>query len=538
MERQTFTWGRSGSKIRRTERWVEGLWLLGLLLAALLLFSVNLATVPLQDWREGTVALVAREIAAVPIESWQWLYPKLAGKLYLEEAPLLPALIAGAYKLGGFNEWTTRLPGAILSAFSVPLLYSIGRELFPSRQSAIFSGLIYLTFLPLACTGRFAIADGTALCLVVLMMWCVLRSRRDFRTSLGVGMGLSLICFTKGILLGLLILAIALLFLGWDTPRLLRSGYWWLGLLLGSVPVAVWYAGGLLQYDQSFLTTGIDSPSLKRLWSPVEGQSSAPWYDLGEILVFSAPWLLFWPYGLRLAWENRNWGWAKLVLVWTSVYGFAIALTLIKLPWYSLPIYPVLALVGGAQLTEVWNWPSSKSYPRIWRTGLILLALSAIAFSIYFGIQDSSDRALAVIFASLALTMAMAAFLVARRDLQFILILFWGTYISLLLFMTSTHWIWQLEDVYPVRDIGAILRLRTPESQLIYASFPSERPALKFYSDRQVMPASNSELKQHWEQEKQPYLLLDTNTYNQLSLEPPHIIGTARGWVLITKDTN
>lgn len=538
MERQTFTWGLSGSKIRRTERWIEGLWLLGLLLAALLLFSVNLATVPLQDWREGTIALVAREIATVSMESWQWLYPKLDGKPYLEEAPLLPSLIAGAYKLGGFNEWTTRLPGAILSAFSVPLLYSIGRELFPSRQSAIFSGLIYLTFLPLACTGRFAIADGTALCLVLLMMWCVLRSRRDFRTSLGAGIGLSLICFTKGIVLGLLILAIALLFLCWDTPRLLKSGYWWLGLLLGSVPVAAWYAGGVLQYGESFLTIGIDSQSLKRLWSPIEGQSSAPWYDLGETLLFSAPWLLFWPYGLRLAWEHRNWGWAKLVLIWTSVYVFAIALTLIKLPWYTLPIYPALALAGGAQLAEVWNWPSRKSYPRIWSLGLMLLALGAVGISIYFGIRGSSDRSLAVIFASLALTMAMAAVLVARRDLQFILILFWGTYISLLLFMTSPYWVWQLEAAYPVREIGAILRLRTPESQLIYASFPSERPALKFYSERQVIPASNSELKQHWEQDKHPYLLVDINTFNQLKLEPGQKIATAIGWVLITKDTN
>jgi hypothetical protein len=239
-----------------------------------------------------------------------------------------------------------------------------------------------------------------------------------------------------------------------------------------------------------------------------------------------------------LAWEHRNWGWAKLVLIWTSVYVFAIALTLIKLPWYSLPIYPALALAGGAQLAEVWNWSSRQSYPRIWSKGLMLLALGAVGISIYFGIQGSSDRSLAVIFASLALTMAMAAVLVARRDLQFILILFWGTYISLLLFMTSPYWVWQLKAAYPVRDIGAILRLRTPESQLIYASFPSERPALKFYSDRQVIPASNSELKQHWEQDKQPYLLLDINTFNQLDLEPGQKIATAIGWVLITKDSN
>lgn len=535
MERQTFTWGHAGNRIRKTERWVERLWVLGLLLAALLLFGINLGSLPLQDGGEGRVALVAREIGKATIESWQWLYPKLAGKPYLEQPPLLHWLIAGAYKIGGVNEWTTRLPGAMLSALSVPLLYGIGREIFPSRQSAIFSALIYLTLIPVVCQGRLAMVDGTALCFVMLMMWCVMRSRRDLRWALGAGMGLGLICLSKGILLGFLLLAIALLFLGWDTPRLLTSIYWWFGLLLGSAPVMAWYAAGLLQYGQTFITTGIVHQSLQHLWAPVEGHSRSPWYYLLEILKFSAPWLLFWPYGFRLAWENRNWGWAKLVLIWAGVYLFVILVMVSKLPWYVLPVYPALALAGGAQLAEVWHWPSRKFYPRVWSIGLSLLALGAIAFSVYFGILAAGDLSLTVIFASVALTMIMAAVLVARRDLQFILILFWGMYISMLLFMNSPYWSGELKEAFPVKPVAAILNRGTPAHQLIYASFPSLSHSLNFYSDRQVIPASGSQLKQHWEQDQQPYLLLDTSTLKQLNFKSTKTLGTAPGWVLITK---
>jgi 4-amino-4-deoxy-L-arabinose transferase-like glycosyltransferase len=535
MERQTFTWGYAGNRIRKSERWVERLWVLGLLLAALLLFGINLGSLPLQDAGEGRVALVAREIGRATMESWQWLYPKFAGKPYLEEPPLLHWLIAGAYKIGGANEWTTRLPGAILSALSVPLLYGIGREIFPSRQSAIFSALIYLTFLPVACQGRLAMVDGTALCFVMLMMWCVLRSRRDLRWALGAGLGLGLICLTKGILLGVLLSAIALLFLGWDTPRLLTSVYWWLGLLLGSAPGVTWYTAGLLQYGQTFITTGIVPQSLQGLWAPVEGHSRSPWYYLLEILKFATPWLLFWPYGFRLAWENRNWGWAKLVLVWAGVYLLAILVMSSKLPWYVLPLYPTLALAGGAQLAEVWNWPSRKFYPPVWSIGLSLIALGAIALSVYFGILTAFDRSLSVLFASVALTMTMAAVLVARRDLQFLLILFWGMYISMLLFMTSPYWSGQLKEAFPVKDVAAILKHGTPENQLIYASFPSLRPSLDFYSDRQVIPASHSQLKHHWEQDKHPYLLLDTTTDKLLNLKSTKTVGRYPGWVLITK---
>ena len=537
MDRQTFAWDRAGNKIRKADCWIGRLWVLGLFLAALLLLGINLGSQTLLDWGEGTVALVAQQIGKTPLGSWSWLYPTLKGQPFLQEPPLLYVLIATAFKIGGENEWTTRLPGAILSSLSVPLLYGIGREIFPSRQSAIFSSLIYLTLLPMVYYGRLATVDGTALCFVMLTIWCVLRSRRDLRWALGIGMGLGLICLTKGILLGGLLSGIALLFLGWDTPRLLTSVYWWFGLLLGIAPAGAWYAVGLLKYGQMFITTGITSQFLGQLWLPTVGYSNSPWYYLVEILRFS-PWLVFFPYGLRLAWENRNWGWAKLVLIWSSVCLVAIAAVVTKLPWYTLPIYPALALASGAQLAELWNLPSHKSYPLVWSHILNLLALGAVVGSVYFGFTATDEQSLSVIFASVALTMLMASVLVARRDLQFILILFWGMYVSLLMFMSSPYWMLPLADDHPVKPIAAILKRGTIENQPIYTSFPNERPSLNFYSDRQVIPASNLELKQHWEQDKHPHLLINTNTLNQLKLESARQAGRASGWVLVTKDTD
>ena len=538
MDHQTFTWGRSANRSRKTERWVEGLWILGLLLAALLLFGINLGSPPLLDWGEGAVALAAREIGKAPLDVWQWLHPKLASKPYLEEPPLLYWLIAGAYKIGGFKEWTTRLPGAILSALSVPLLYGIGREIFPSRQSAIFSSLIYLTFLPVVCWGRLASVDGAALCFVILTIWCVLRSRRDLRWSLGIGMGLGLIGLSKGIAIAVLLLGIALVFLAWDTPRLLTSVYWWIGLLLGSGPGLAWCVVWLLS-NPEMLSKGLVNSSLGRRWVPEVALPSLFWYYLIQILKFSVPWLLFWPYGLRLAWENRIWSWAKLLLIWSGVYVLAILVLVNQLPLYILPVYPALALAGGAYLAEVWHGPSRKSYPRPWSIGLVAIALGAIAGSIVFAILPNLDHSLSVIFASVALTMSVAAVLLARRNLQFILILFWGIYISLLLFMTSPYWIWELKAAYPVTEIAGLLNQDTPQHQTIYASLslPSKRPSLQFYSDRQVFPVSDSELKKHWERDKQPYLLLDTKTRERLKLAPAIELAKTddSSWVLITK---
>jgi 4-amino-4-deoxy-L-arabinose transferase-like glycosyltransferase len=540
MDHQTFTWGRSRNRSRKTERWVEGLWIVGLLLAALLLFGINLGSPPLLEGSEGGLALAAREITKAPLEIWQWLHPKLGSKPSVPEPPLLERLIAGAYKIGGFNEWMTRLPGAILSALSVPLLYGIGREVFPSRQSAIFSSLIYLTFLPVVCWGRLASVDGATLCFVMFVMWSVLRSRRDLRWSLGIGLGLGLIGLSQGIPLTLLLLGIALVFLAWDTPRLLTSGYWWIGLLLGSTPGLAWYGLGLISDPEMFLSKALVNTSLGSFWAPTTAPQSLVGYYLIQILKFSVPWLLFWPYGLRLAWDNRIWGWAKLVLVWSVLYILAILVLVNQLSWYVLPVYPALALAGGAYLAELWNGPTRQSYPRLWSMGLIVMGLGAIVGSLVFAILPATDRSLSIILASVALTMSVSAVLVARRDLQFILILFWGMYISLLLFMTSPYWSWELEAAYPVKEVAAILKRGTLEQQKIYASLPAQRPALKFYSEREVVPASDSELKQRWKQEKPLYLLLDAKTRDRLHLEPAKLVGKTydSSWVLITQKSN
>jgi 4-amino-4-deoxy-L-arabinose transferase-like glycosyltransferase len=528
------------SNAKKLVRWVdsriEGICVLGLLLAAIILFTINLGDLPLRDWDEGTVAQVAKEIASAPMASGKWLYPTLADQPYLNKPPLMHLLIASSYRISGISEWASRLPGAILTAVSVPLLYGIGREIFKSHTPAVYSALVYLTWLPVARHGRLAMLDGAVLCFSMLMIWCVLRSRRDLRYCLGIGIGLASIWLAKG-MMGLLLGAIAIGFLAWDTPRLITSGYLWGGLLLGMMPVGAWYVAQWLHYGQEFLSIGIFGQSLQRIWTPVENHKGPPWYYLLEILKYGWPWLLFLPGGVKIAWENRNLSWAKLALVWGGGYLAAISLMSTKLPWYVLPIYPALALMVGAKLYEVGNnSPRSQLYPRTWIWGLGLLGSIALAGSLYFGgLGTEANWPLQLVLVAAAFTFLVAAVLVAQRNVQFVAILFWGTYVSLVLFMLSPHWIWELAEAYPVKPVAAIIQRHAPTERQVYTSFEYARPALNFYSDRQVIPATAAELTQHWEQDSQPYLLLDAQAMDQLNLKSVNRLGTAEGWTLVTR---
>lgn len=537
MYRPNFASGSSKKWTRRANNSVEWFWIVGLLLAAVLLYSISLGELPLRDWDEGTVAQVAREIWRSPAGSRSWLYPTLGGEPYLNKPPLMHWLIAFAYEVGGVNEWTSRLPGAMLTAVSVPLLYSIGREIFPQRLPAIFASVTYLTMLPLLRHGRLAMLDGAVVCFFLFMMWCLLRSRRNLHYCLGVGIGFGLICLTKGIL-GVLLSAIGLLFLLWDTPRLLSSWYLWAGILIGSAPVALWYTAQWVHYGHTFTDTGIVNQSLSRIWTSVEEHGGPTWYYVLEILKYTWPWLLFLPQGLRKTWENRNLSWAKLVIVWSGVYLLAISVMETKLPWYVLPIYPAVALAVGVQLAEVWNLPRPASYPRPLVAFLALLAVGAIVGILYFSPwSPASDWDVQLISVAVAETMTLAAVLAARGNRLFLLILFWGMYVSLLLLMTSRHWVWELAEAYPVKPVAAMIQSGTPTNQKVYTSYPYGRPSLNFYSDRQIIPAATSELQDHWQQHPQPYLLLDQSKLGNLTLESVKRIGTAEGWTLITKET-
>lgn len=541
MSQKAFIAGDRGWLAQTLNR-VDWLWGLGLLLAAIVLFGVNLGSLPLRDWDEGLVAQVARDIARSSSDMLTWLYPTLGGSPYFNKPPLIHLLIAEAYNLGGVEEWTTRLPSAMLTAVSVPLLYATGRELFHRRTPAIFAALVYLTSLPVVRHGRLAMLDGAILCFLLLMVWCLLRARRDSRYALGIGLSFGLLCLTKGVMIGALLGTIALVFLIWDTPRLFRQPYLWIGMSLGSLPVMLWYAAQWQQYGAPFLGNNLVNQSLSRIWDSVEHNSGPPWYYLLDLLKYGFPWVLFVPLAAKLTWDNRNLSWAKLVLVWLGVYFIAISLMATKLPWYALPLYPAIALAIGSQLALLWQKgrhpglnPPAKPYSRHWMNIFALLAIVTLVGSIYFQIRPQPQTELAIVLAAVALTLLVAAVLVARQDPEFLAVLTWGTYVSLLMLMLSHHWVWELAEAFPVKPVAAIVQQHTPDGATVYTSYPTSRPSLDFYSDRLVIPANPNQLRRHWQQDNTPYLLLDAAALQQLPAASQQILGKAEGLTLITR---
>ncbi|MBW4439996.1 MAG: glycosyltransferase family 39 protein [Plectolyngbya sp. WJT66-NPBG17] len=538
MDREISTGNRSGTS--RYQTWIDPGWTIGLWVSAIVLFTVNLGVLPLRDWDEGIVAQIAREIANAPFDSLTWLYPRdLNGAPYLNKPPLVHWLIALCYHTWGVNEWTSRLPGALLTATSVPLLYGVGREIFFQRSTAVFAALVYLTSLPVVRQGRLAMLDGAILCFFLAMLLCLLRSRRDLRWGLGVGLGFSCLCLTKGIL-GVLLAAIGLVFIAWDTPRLLTSLYLWTGFGLGCIPVALWNGAQIYRYGEAFLETHFWNQSFKRVSDSVENNQGFVTYYLWEVIKNGVPWVVFLPIGFRNAWENRNLGWAKLVLVWSGIYFVVISLMQTKLPWYAMPLYPAFSLVVGAQLQRFWQ-PATElgarpiQRVRIWVTVFLVLAIVGWAGAIYYTFWQRSQPDLQLVFTTLALTLTVTAILMARQDLQFVVVLVWGMYLTLLVLMMSNYWLWELQEAFPAKPVGVMIQRATGKGQTIYTSYPYFRPSLNFYSQRSIIPATPDDLLKHWREDAHPHLLIERRALAKLPQKQTQFLGMIDEWVLVSR---
>jgi 4-amino-4-deoxy-L-arabinose transferase-like glycosyltransferase len=524
MNRYTSVSGTSSFGTRPQERWLELCCILGLLLLALGLYTINLGNLSLRDWDEGTVAQVAKEIYQGSSEQLKWLFPTLWGEAYLNKPPLIHSLIALLYSLLGINEFSTRIVGATLTACSVPLLYCLGRELFIPRYYALFSALVYLTTLPVVRHGRLAMLDGAILCFQILLIWCLLRSRRDLRWALGVGISFGLICLTKGWMMGLLLGVISCLFLVWDTPRLIGSVYLWLGIFIGSLPVIMWQMTQWLYHGEHFINTSIFSQSLNRIYSSVEGHNGPIWYYVLELLKYPYPWIFLALFGLKSAWQHRNWSWGKLILVWSFVYLVVVSLMQTKLPWYIMPIYPALALAAGVALAKVIELPKNVPFPVLWIKFFGVLAIAILGGIIYFAFGEKENNLILIILGLMCLTMLITSILIAQRNEQFIVILFWGMYVSLMLFFSSDLWLWELNESFAVKPVAAVIKKTVPSPEKIYTSFSYERPSLNFYSEHQVITENtlknqeNKTLEDLWTENDHIYLLVNQERLNNFNL--------------------
>ncbi|HKR28813.1 MAG TPA: glycosyltransferase family 39 protein, partial [Acidobacteriaceae bacterium] len=320
---------------------------------------------------------VEAQIAHNMLTSGDWVTAHLDGVPFLEKPPLNNWMIAVAFRVFGAHDWAARIPMA-LSAIALALITAAFGLWAFGKRAGFYAGLCIATCVGLFLFTRILIPDVTQTLTIALAIWAFMRVLEDeephprvwaaiLAVSLGVGLLLkSLIGVVFPLGAGFIYLLITRQF--WDarTWKRLRPLSGNLIILLIAAP---WHVLATLhnppyfcftmkavpgEYHGFFWFFFINEQLLRflNLRYPRD-YDTVPrlWFWLFN-LIWLFPWSVYLPATFRLSYRPVDRA-GKVRLMALCWIGFVMVFFTFSTTqeYYSMPIYPALALLIGSAMT-------------------------------------------------------------------------------------------------------------------------------------------------------------------------------------------
>lgn len=326
---------------------------LAILIVALVAFLPGLRLVPPLDRDEPSYALETKLVLEVGKVGGgeasgvlSYLEPRGANWLQLASAWLVGAGAASPI-------WVYRLP-SLFAALAVALLTWWMALAFGRPRAALFAAFLVTTTPLLVAEAHLAKPDALLLAGIVLAQGALARLWRskseapDYRNALLFWTGLAVGIIAKGWIAPLVIaLTVAVLLVadrssGWPARLVPIAGGLWLAFLVG-ITYAV---GGLVTGTEAqLLPSGI---SLQEVYEAPPGTYAVLFYPFfgpaGVFVALAIPGIV----------ERMRRPVFLFAVAWVAPFWLLAELWPVKLPYFILPAYPALAMVGATAIDEGW----------------------------------------------------------------------------------------------------------------------------------------------------------------------------------------
>ena len=355
------------------------------------------------------VDAVQAQIARNMLQSGDWVTARLNGVAYLEKSPMNYWLIAASFAVFGVHDWAARLPLVSMVILLCWVTVRFGRWAF-GRDAGFYSGLILSTCIGLFLFTRILIPDAVLTLTITLAMWCFLRTVEPdehnprlwsilFAVFIGAGMmlkGLIAIVFPTGA--AVVYLAVTRRLFSRETWRRLHPLS---GAIVVLIIAAPWIALATLRNPPFFDFTFRSVPGqyhgffwfyfmnehvlrfLNLRYPHDYNTVPRPLFWLLHIVWFF-PWSFYFPAVVRLSFKpvDRAGRTRLLALCWA---GFVMAFFSFSTTqeYYSLPIYPALALLLGSAMAEEYPWMKYATKALGIVASLLLVVIAGILWHVW-----------------------------------------------------------------------------------------------------------------------------------------------------------
>jgi len=325
---------------------------------------------------------VQAQIARTMLGSGDWVTARLDGVPYLEKAPLKYWMMALSYQVFGVHDWAGRIPMALAAILLCWLTVRFGAWAF-SERAGFYAGLGLATCAGLFLFTRVLIPDVVLTLAVTLALWSLLRALDEQEPRPRLWAGVLAASLAAGVLLkgliglaapggaGFLYLLLTRQLLARRTWQRLRPAS---GLLIFLAIAAPWHVLATLRNPPWFDITLRSEPGHYRgffwfyfinehllrflnLRYPRDYNTVPRLYFWLFHLLWLFPWSVFLPAAARLSFRpvDRA-GRARLLALCWALFLLVFFSFSTTQEYYSMPIYPALALLVGCAMAEGGHW--------------------------------------------------------------------------------------------------------------------------------------------------------------------------------------
>ncbi len=375
------------------------------LAAAIVTFFTGLGTTRLWDEDEGFFAATAAEMH----HRDEWIVPWYNGEVFAHKPPLMYWVMRLGFSVLGENEWGARIGSALFGTAAALLTHWVGVRLLGARIG-LLAGLAMSSCIMFGVVARAATADAYLVFFMTLVIAAYVKWTPAFRegqtfpestdsTSLGhwlpatwggfvamyAAMGMAVL--VKGPI-GILLPGTAIgLFVLWQLSQAEPTWRGWLARFAVHIPRVFWalrpltaiatvvlvsgwwFAAVEARTEGGFLGEFLGFHNVQRFLTAMESHRGPIVYYIPVIWIGFFPWSLFivpsaitvrsrfQPSAENPATAREQAAW-RLVLCWFSVIFVFFSIAQTKLPNYTLPCYPPLALMVAGFVSRWLSEPS------------------------------------------------------------------------------------------------------------------------------------------------------------------------------------